>query len=179
MEFLREIAHLRPRSNVFGSLLRVRSEASFAVHQFFRDRDFFQVHTPILTTNDCEGAAGELFQVTANTAASNPSAVATGGRGAHYFGQPTYLTVSGQLHAEIAVCALAKVYTFGPTFRAEDSNTRRHLSEFWMVEAEQAFVGSVGELSEVVEENVRFVTKQVLARCPSEINLFNQWVCHL
>jgi len=157
-----------------GAVLRVRSAASFGIHQFFKDRDFFLVNTPILTTNDCEGA-GELFQVSTSKAAKKdhgPQDPSQPG----YFGQPTFLTVSGQLHAEIVACALSKVYTFGPTFRAEDSNTKRHLSEFWMLEAEQAHLNSLEELTALARDNLKATAQYVLSQCPDEVAFFNQWV---
>jgi len=133
-EFLREIAHLRPRSNLFGCVFRVRSRLAFAVHQFFQERGFAYVHTPIITGSDCEGA-GELFRVT-TLDLKNPPRREDGeiDSAKDFFARPTYLTVSGQLEAEAFACALSKVYTFGPTFRAENSNTSRHASEFWMIE---------------------------------------------
>src|SRR6184192_542781 len=138
-EFLREIAHLRPRSNLFGCVFRVRSRLAFAVHQFFQERGFYYVHTPIITGSDCEGA-GELFRVTAIDC-KNPPRTKNGeiDYAQDFFARPTYLTVSGQLEAEAFALALSKVYTFGPTFRAENSNTSRHTSEFWMIEPEMAF----------------------------------------
>src|SRR5437899_6663063 len=139
-EFLREIAHLRPRSNLFSSIFRVRSRLAFAVHQFFQERGFVYVHTPIITGSDCEGA-GELFRVsTIDPAAAEPRTVdGEIDYTKDFFARPTYLTVSGQLEAEALALALSKVYTFGPTFRAENSNTSRHASEFWMIEPEMAF----------------------------------------
>src|SRR5438552_14078454 len=132
-EFLREIAHLRPRSNLFSSILRVRSRLAFSVHQFFQERGFVYVHTPIITGSDCEGA-GELFRVTALDS-KNPPRRPNGeiDYARDFFGRSTYLTVSGQLEAEAFACALSKVYTFGPTFRAENSNTSRHANEFWVI----------------------------------------------
>src|SRR5256886_10965445 len=145
-EFLREIAHLRPRSNLFGCVFRVRSRLAFAVHQFFQDRGFIYVHTPIITGSDCEGA-GELFRVTTIDAKKVPRT--THGEIDYtkdFFARPTYLTVSGQLEAEAFALALSKVYTFGPTFRAENSNTSRHASEFWMIEPEMAFCDLDGNM---------------------------------
>src|SRR6478609_6225323 len=138
-EFLREIAHLRPRSNLFGAIFRVRSRLAFAIHQFFQERGFVYVHTPIVTGSDCEGA-GELFRVTSFDL-KNPPRRPDGSidYAQDFFARSTYLTVSGQLEAEAFACALTKVYTFGPTFRAENSNTSRHASEFWMIEPEMAF----------------------------------------
>src|SRR5678815_2612798 len=138
-EFLREISHLRPRSNLFGCVFRVRSRLAFAIHKFFQERGFVYVHTPIITGSDCEGA-GELFRVT-TLDGKNPPRLPDGeiDRARDFFARRTYLTVSGQLEAEAFACALSKVYTFGPTFRAENSNTSRHASEFWMIEPEMAF----------------------------------------
>src|SRR5690349_18485724 len=135
-EFLREIAHLRPRSNLFGSVFRVRSRLAFAIHQFFQERGFVYVHTPIITGSDCEGA-GELFRIT-TIDAKNPPRTGDGAidYARDFFARSTFLTVSGQLEAEAFACALSKVYTFGPTFRAENSNTSRHANEFWMIEPE-------------------------------------------
>src|ERR1700730_7889048 len=145
-EFLREIAHLRPRSNLFGSVFRVRSRLAFAIHAFFQERGFVYVHTPIITGSDCEGA-GELFRVTAIDAKSPPRTA--GGEidyAKDFFARPTFLTVSGQLEAEAFALALSKVYTFGPTFRAENSNTSRHSNEFWMIEPEMAFCDLNGNM---------------------------------
>src|SRR5437868_12573351 len=138
-EFLREIAHLRPRSNLFGCIFRVRSRLAFAIHQFFQERGFYYIHTPIITGSDCEGA-GELFRVT-SIDATNPPRKPDGSIDytRDFFGRSTYLTVSGQLEAEAFAAALTNVYTFGPTFRAENSNTSRHANEFWMIEPEMAF----------------------------------------
>src|SRR6476620_8411583 len=145
-EFLREIAHLRPRSNLFGCVFRVRSRLAFAIHQFFQERGFVYVHTPIITGSDCEGA-GELFRVT-SIDPNQPPRRADGeiDYGRDFFGRSTYLTVSGQLEAEAFACALSKVYTFGPTFRAENSNTSRHANEFWMIEPEMAFTDLNGNM---------------------------------
>src|SRR5215470_17894006 len=159
-EFLREIAHLRPRSNLFGSVFRVRSRLAFAVHQFFQERGFVYVHTPIITGSDCEGA-GELFRVTTLNAADMPRNT----RGEvdfsrDFFARSTYLTVSGQLEAEALALALSKVYTFGPTFRAENSNTSRHASEFWMIEPEMAFTDLNGNM-DLAEEIVKYLVRDI------------------
>src|SRR5246500_5235885 len=138
MEFLRTIAHLRPRSNLFGAVFRVRSRLAFAVHQFFQQRDFVYVHTPIITGSDCEGA-GELFRVTTLKSLQDKPET-------DFFSKPTYLTVSGQLEGEAFACALSNIYTFGPTFRAENSNTARHAAEFWMIEPEMAFCDLAGDM---------------------------------
>src|SRR6266536_6370924 len=138
-EFLREIAHLRPRSNLFGCVFRVRSRLAFAIHQFFQVRVFYYIHTPIITGSDCEGA-GELFRVTDIDAKNTPRRPSGDiDYAKDFFARSTYLTVSGQLEAEAFASALSKVYTFGPTFRAENSNTSRHANEFWMIEPEMAF----------------------------------------
>ncbi|MFC1597875.1 amino acid--tRNA ligase-related protein, partial [Planctomycetota bacterium] len=137
-EFLRTIAHLRPRTNTFGAVARVRNCVSSSIHQFFQEEGFLYVHTPIITASDCEGA-GEMFQVTTLDLANPPKLSGSVDFTQDFFDRPSYLTVSGQLEAEIFACALSKVYTFGPTFRAENSNTSRHLAEFWMVEPEMAF----------------------------------------
>uniref|UniRef100_UPI00398E8470 asparaginyl-tRNA synthetase isoform X2 n=1 Tax=Pristiophorus japonicus TaxID=55135 RepID=UPI00398E8470 len=141
LEYMRQFPHLRCKTNVFSSLLRIRSEASAAIHSFFKDNGFVHIHTPIITSNDCEGA-GELFQVepASNTAEKNDNS--------HFFDVPSFLTVSGQLHLEVMTGAFTQVYTFGPTFRAENSQTRRHLAEFYMVEAELAFTESLKDIME-------------------------------
>src|SRR5436190_2249381 len=145
-EFLREIAHLRPRSNLFSSVFRVRSRLAFAVHQFFQEQGFLYVHTPIITGSDCEGA-GELFRVT-SLDLKNPPQRLDGSidYAQDFFARSTYLTVSGQLEAEAFACALTKVYTFGPTFRAENSNTSRHANEFWTIELEMACLELPGDM---------------------------------
>src|SRR5438477_4978143 len=145
-EFLREIAHLRPRSNLFGCVFRVRSRLAFAIHQFFQQRGFYYIHTPIITGSDCEGA-GELFRVTAIDC-KNPPRQASGDidYARDFFGRSTYLTVSGQLEAEALASALSTVYTFGPTFRAENSNTSRLANQFWMIEPEMAFTDLNGNM---------------------------------
>ncbi|PYK56433.1 MAG: asparagine--tRNA ligase, partial [Verrucomicrobia bacterium] len=167
-EFLREIAHLRPRSNLFSSVFRVRSRLAFAVHQFFQDRGFVYVHTPIITGSDCEGA-GELFRVTTLDAEKIPRM----GDGKidyakDFFARPTYLTVSGQLEAEAFALALSRVYTFGPTFRAENSNTSRHASEFWMIEPEMAFCDLNGNM-DLAEEFVKYLVAYGREHCPDEM----------
>src|SRR5437870_12204123 len=159
-EFLREIAHLRPRSNLFGCVFRVRSRLAFAIHQFFQERGFYYIHTPIITGSDCEGA-GELFRVTTIDAKKVPRT--THGEIDYtkdFFARPTYLTVSGQLEAEAFALALSKVYTFGPTFRAENSNTSRHASEFWMIEPEMAFCDLDGNM-DLAEEMVKYLIVDV------------------
>jgi asparaginyl-tRNA synthetase len=174
-EFLREIAHLRPRSNLFGSVFRVRSRLAFAIHQFFQERGFVYVHTPIITGSDCEGA-GELFRVT-TIDPINPPRTAAGGidYAKDFFARCTYLTVSGQLEVEAFACALSKVYTFGPTFRAENSNTSRHANEFWMIEPEMAFC-DLGCNMDTAEELVKYLIRDIRANCPDEIELFGKFV---
>jgi asparaginyl-tRNA synthetase len=174
-EFLREIAHLRPRSNLFGSVFRVRSRLAFASHQFFQERGFVYVHTPIITGSDCEGA-GELFRVTSIDPANPPRLPNAGIDYAHdFFGRSTYLTVSGQLEAEAFACALSKVYTFGPTFRAENSNTSRHANEFWMIEPEMAFCDLEGDM-DLAEELVKYLVRDIREKCPDELGLFVKFV---
>ena len=172
-EFMREIAHLRPRSNLFSSVFRVRSRLAFAVHQFFQERGFVYVHTPIITGSDCEGA-GELFRVTTLDAADMPrTAKGEVDYTKDFFARPTYLTVSGQLEAEAFALALSKVYTFGPTFRAENSNTSRHASEFWMIEPEMAFCDLNGNM-DLAEKFVKYLIADAREHCPEEMELFAQ-----
>ena len=174
-EFLREIAHLRPRSNLFGCVFRVRSRLAFAIHQFFHERGFVYVHTPIITGSDCEGA-GELFRVT-TIDCKNPPRTNEGqiDFAKDFFARQTYLTVSGQLEAEAFALALSRVYTFGPTFRAENSNTSRHASEFWMVEPEMAFCDLNGNM-DLAEEIVKYLIVDVRKHCPEEMELFAKFV---
>jgi asparaginyl-tRNA synthetase len=174
-EFLREIAHLRPRSNLFGSVFRVRSRLAFAIHQFFQERGFVYVHTPIITGSDCEGA-GELFRIT-TIDPTNPPRRDNGSidYAKDFFARCTYLTVSGQLEAEAFACALKNVYTFGPTFRAENSNTSRHANEFWMIEPEMAFC-DLGCNMDVAEELVKYLIADIRGNCPDEIELFAKFV---
>ena len=174
-EFLREIAHLRPRSNLFGCVFRVRSRLAFAIHQFFQERGFVYVHTPIITGSDCEGA-GELFRVT-TLDPKNPPHLPDGeiDDAKDFFARRTYLTVSGQLEAEAFACALSKVYTFGPTFRAENSNTSRHANEFWMIEPEMAFCDLQGDM-DLAEELVKYLVRDIRENCPDEIGLFAKFV---
>ena len=183
-EFLRTIAHLRPRTNKFGAMFRIRSEAAFAVHEYFREHGFFHIHTPILTGSDCEGA-GELFRVTTlpvegvplpkdvKSAKNCPPDVNLFEE--DFFGRECNLTVSGQLEAENLALALGKVYTFGPTFRAENSNTPRHCAEFWMIEPEVAFADLISNM-DLAEDCTREVVRRVLRRCSQDIDLFNRFV---
>jgi asparaginyl-tRNA synthetase len=175
-EFLREIAHLRPRSNLFSSIFRVRSRLAFAVHQFFQERGFVFIHTPIITSSDCEGA-GELFRVTTLDPAAAELRTTDGeiDYTKDFFARPTYLTVSGQLEAEALALALSKVYTFGPTFRAENSNTSRHASEFWMIEPEMAFCDLKGNM-DLAEEFVKYLIADARKDCPDEMELFAKFV---
>jgi asparaginyl-tRNA synthetase len=173
-EFLREIAHLRPRSNLFGCVFRVRSRLAFAIHQFFHERGFVHVHTPIITGSDCEGA-GELFRVTTIDPKNPPRTEGEIDYTQDFFARQAYLTVSGQLEAEAFACALSKVYTFGPTFRAENSNTSRHASEFWMIEPEMAFCDLNGDM-DLAEEIVKYLIVDVRKNCAEELDLFAKFV---
>lgn len=173
MEFLRDIAHLRPRSNTFGAVFRVRNALSFAIHRFFQERGFLYIHTPVITASDAEGA-GEMFGVTTLDLLSLPRTPSGEiDYSADFFGQPVFLTVSGQLEAEIFALAFSNVYTFGPTFRAENSNTPRHLAEFWMVEPEIAFCDLIDDC-QVAEDFLKFVITAVLDTCQSDLEFFNQ-----
>lgn len=172
-EYLREIAHLRPRATTFGAVFRVRSALSFAIHRFFRERGFLYVHTPIITTSDCEGA-GAMFGVTTLDLANVPRTPESEVDFGHdFFGTPAYLTVSGQLEGEIYASAFTNVYTFGPTFRAENSNTPRHLAEFWMVEPEMAFCDLEGDMA-LAEEFLKYIIRYLLEHCGSDLAFFNQ-----
>ncbi|QQL44656.1 asparagine--tRNA ligase [Sulfuriroseicoccus oceanibius] len=168
-EFLRSISHLRPRTNLFGAAFRLRSKISYAVNRFFNERDFVQVHTPIITASDCEGA-GELFRVTTLEGDIDKQPASE-----DFFGKKTYLTVSGQLEAETFACALGKVYTFGPTFRAENSNTTRHAAEFWMIEPEMAFTDLKGDM-DLAEEFVQAMVRAALDECGDDLAFFNRFV---
>jgi asparaginyl-tRNA synthetase len=170
-EFLRGVAHLRPRTNTIGAVLRVRNAAACAIHDFFQERGFVWLHSPIITASDAEGA-GELFRVTTLDAADPPRA--EGGEvdfARDFFGRETYLTVSGQLQAEIGALALTNIYCFGPTFRAENSNTSRHLAEFWMVEPEMAFCDLTGNM-DLAEAFLKSLFRAVLERCPDDMAFF-------
>ena len=171
-EYLREIAHLRPRTNTFGSVMRVRSRLAYAIHQFFNDRGFVYLNTPIVTTSDCEGA-GEMFQVTTLDLTNPPKVDGKIDYGQDFFGEKTSLTVSGQLEGEIYALALSEIYTFGPTFRAENSNTSRHLSEFWMVEPEMAFYDLDDDMG-LAEEFIKYLLADVLENCYEDMEFFNQ-----
>jgi asparaginyl-tRNA synthetase len=173
LEFLREIAHLRPRTNTFGAMARVRNQAAYNIHRFFQERDFKYIQTPMITASDAEGA-GSMFRVTTLDLANPPRVNNLVDASQDFFGKPTFLTVSGQLEAEIFALALSDVYTFGPTFRAENSNTARHLAEFWMVEPEVAFCDLDG-LAELAEDFLKDVFSSLLSQCPEDLAFFNQW----
>lgn len=170
-EFLRTIAHLRPRTNKYGAAFRIRSELSYAIHRFFRQRGFKYIHTPILTGSDCEGA-GEMFRVTTSSGAADAAEVDFK---EDFFGKAANLTVSGQLNVEMFALALGDVYTFGPTFRAENSNTRRHAAEFWMLEPEMAFCDLTGNM-ELAEELVQSLVAFVMDECGEDLGLFGRFV---
>ncbi len=173
-EFLRGIAHLRPRTNKYGAMFRIRSEAAFAVHSFFRERGFYYIHTPILSGSDCEGA-GDLFRVTTHPLLPPPGTSLEALREADFFGREAMLTVSGQLEAEALAQSLGKVYTFGPTFRAENSNTPRHAAEFWMIEPEMAFAELTDNMA-LAEDFIKECIKRVLESCADDIALFASFV---
>lgn len=174
-EYLRTIAHLRPRTNKYGAAFRVRSELSFAIHKFFNDRGFRYVHTPIITGSDCEGA-GEMFQVTTldlNNVPKLPDGSIDYSQ--DFFGKAAHLTVSGQLNGEMYALGLGDIYTFGPTFRAENSNTTRHAAEFWMIEPEMAFADIYDDM-DLAEDMVRTCVKHVMDKCPDDLALFDKFV---
>lgn len=164
-EFLREMSHLRPRTNALGAVGRVRSRLCYAVHNFFQSRDFVQVHTPVITTSDCEGA-GEMFQIITGQEKSAED---------HFFGRSAGLTVSGQLQAEVFALSLGDVYTFGPTFRAENSNTSRHLAEFWMLEPEMAFCDLQGN-RRIAEEMLKYLLEDAMQNCSEDMQLFDKFI---
>lgn len=179
MEFLREIAHLRARGNTFGAVFRVRAEATQAVHRFFHERGFHYIHTPVITASDCEGA-GQMFAVStlvevqeSHAEAGAKAKLRTPDFGQDFFGKPAYLTVSGQLEAETFALGMTNVYTFGPTFRAENSNTSRHLAEFWMLEPEMAFCDLEGDMR-LAEEFLRYIIQHLMDRCADDLAFFNQ-----
>lgn len=174
-EYLRTISHLRPRTNTFQAVFRVRSLAAYAIHKYFQERNFVYVHTPLITGSDCEGA-GEMFQVTTLDLENVPKTEE--GKvdySQDFFCKPTNLTVSGQLDAETYAFAFRNVYTFGPTFRAENSNTTRHAAEFWMIEPEMAFCDLKGDM-DVAEAMIKHIIRTVMEKCPDEINFFNSFV---
>ncbi|NWY00774.1 SYNM protein, partial [Nothoprocta ornata] len=169
LEYVRQFPHLRCRNNTLGSLLRVRSEATAAIHSFFKENSYVHIHTPIITSNDCEGA-GELFKVeTSNEAMESAEKN-------HFFDVPAFLTVSGQLHLEVMAGAFTHVFTFGPTFRAENSQSRRHLAEFYMVEAELSFTESLQDITQVMEDLLKTATSTVLSKCPHDVELFHKYI---
>ncbi len=173
LEFLREKAHLRPRSNTFGAVARVRNQVCKSIHDFFQEQGFLYVHTPIITASDCEGA-GQMFRVTTLDLGKLPrDEKGNIDYSKDFFGRPTYLTVSGQLEAEIFACALGKVYTFGPTFRAENSNTTRHLAEFWMIEPEMAFYELTDNM-DLAEAFLKRICRDVLEKCPEDMHFFQE-----
>jgi len=177
-EFLRTVAHLRPRTNKYSAMLRIRSELSFAIHKYFRDNGFFYVHTPIITSSDCEGA-GEMFSVSSFDIGNIKNLPVDSNGNVDFskdlFARRTYLTVSGQLEGETLALGLGKIYTFGPTFRAENSNTYRHASEFWMVEPEMAFYDITDDM-ELAEDFVKLITKHIVENCSMDIELFAKFV---
>src|SRR5262249_23858376 len=171
-EFLRTIAHLRPRTSTFGAVARVRNQVSRSIHDFFQEQGFLYINPPIITASDCEGA-GQMFKVTTLDLANLPRQPAGADFAQDFFHKPALLTVSGQLEAEIYACALGKVYTFGPTFRAENSNTSRHLAEFWMVEPEMAFY-DLNDNMDLAEAFIKRIIKDVLERCPEDMQFFKE-----
>ena len=175
LEFLRTMTHLRPRTNTFQAVFRVRSLIAYAIHQFFQERDFVYVHTPLITGSDCEGA-GEMFQVT-TLDLKNPPMTEDGevDFSQDFFNKPTNLTVSGQLNGETFAMAFRNIYTFGPTFRAENSNTTRHAAEFWMIEPEIAFADLEDDMT-LAEDMIKYIISYVLEYAPEEMNFFNQFV---
>jgi len=186
LEYLRSIAHLRPRTNTFGAMARVRNACAMATHLFFQGQGFFYLHTPLITASDCEGA-GEMFQVTTllkNGAAklSDVPLIKQDNKttdridySQDFFGKPAFMTVSGQLNGEMYATALGKIYTFGPTFRAENSHTSRHLAEFWMIEPEMAFVDLDGNM-DIAEAYLKFVVQYVFDQCSEDLEFFDKWV---
>ena len=172
LEFLRSIAHLRPRTNTFGAVLRIRHAMAFAIHKYFNDKGFVYLHTPLITASDCEGA-GEMFQVT-TLDLNNPPRKEDGSidYSQDFFGKQTSLTVSGQLEGELGAMALGEIYTFGPTFRAENSNTPRHLAEFWMIEPEMAFY-EIEDNMELAEDFIKYLVKYALDNCMDDLQFLN------
>jgi len=171
-EFLRTIAHLRPRTNTFGAIARARNCVCRSIHDFFQEEGFLYIHTPIITASDCEGA-GEMFQVTTLDLENVPKLGPQVDFARDFFQRRAFLTVSGQLEGEIFACALGKIYTFGPTFRAENSNTTRHLAEFWMVEPEMAFY-DLDDNMDLAERFLKRIFRDVLEKCPEDIQFFQQ-----
>lgn len=173
MEFLRDIAHLRPRTNTFGAVLRIRHNMAFAIHKYFNDKGFFYWHSPLITASDCEGA-GEMFQVTTLDQDNLPRTEE--GKidySQDFFGESTFLTVSGQLEGELGATSIGKIYTFGPTFRAENSNTPRHLAEFWMIEPEMAFY-DITDNMDLAEDFIKYLVRYALENCKDDIEFLNK-----
>src|SRR5690348_6612302 len=172
MEFLREIAHLRPRTNTFGAVFRVRNALAFAIHRFFQERGFLYIQAPVITASDAEGA-GAMFGVTTLDLMNVPrTPEGKPDYSQDFFGRPTYLTVSGQLEAEIMALTFSQVYTFAPTFRAEDSNTPRHAAEFWMIEPEMAFY-DLDDNRQLAEDFIKYQIRFVMERCPDDLAFFD------
>nr|XP_020827949.1 probable asparagine--tRNA ligase, mitochondrial isoform X3 [Phascolarctos cinereus] len=167
LQYIRQYPHLRCRTNALASILRVRSEATDAIHSFFKANGYLHIHTPVITSNDCEGA-GELFQVEPSSKVKK--------QGKNFFGVPAFLTVSAQLHLEVMSGAFTQVFTFGPTFRAENSQSRRHLAEFYMVEAEMSFVESLQDIMQVMETLFKSTTEAVLSNCPEDVELLHKFI---
>lgn len=175
MEFLREIAHLRPRTNTFSAVLRIRHAMAFAIHKYFNDKGFYYLHTPIITSSDAEGA-GEMFHVTTFDLANVPiNKDGTVNFSDDFFGKPTNLTVSGQLEGELGALALGEIYTFGPTFRAENSNTPRHLAEFWMIEPEMAFY-DLNDNMDLAEDFLKYLIRYALENCEDDLEFLNKMI---
>jgi asparaginyl-tRNA synthetase len=175
MEFLREIAHLRPRTNTFGCIFRIRHAMAYAIHKYFNDNGFVYMHTPIITASDCEGA-GAMFQVTTLDLNNPPKEKDNSiDYSKDFFGRQTSLTVSGQLEGELGALALGEIYTFGPTFRAENSNTPRHLAEFWMIEPEMAFYDIVDNM-DLAEDFIKYLVKYALENCAADIEFLNNMI---
>lgn len=173
-EFLREIAHLRPRTNTFGAVNRIRSKLAYAIHKYYQERGFYYIHTPIISASDCEGA-GDLFHVSAFDLKNIPLKDGEIDWDSDFFGTETFLAVSGQLEAELIATALGDVYTFGPTFRAENSNTSRHASEFWMIEPEMAWAEQEDNM-DLAEDFVKFLFRYALEECSEEMDFFAKWI---
>ncbi len=174
MEFLRSIAYLRPRANTFQAVFRVRSVAAYAIHKYFQDRNYIYVHTPLLTTADCEGS-DQMFKVTTLDMNKLPMKDGSVDFSKDLFNKQTFITGSGQLHGETFALAFSKIYTFGPTFRSENSNTKTHANEFWMIEPEIAFA-DINDLMDIEEDFLKYIVKYVLDNCPDEINFFDKFV---
>ena len=173
-EFLREIAHLRPRTNTFGAVGRIKSKLAYAIHKYYQERGFYYVHTPLITESDCEGA-GDLFRVTTLDLDNLPRKEGKIDWDADFFGSETFLAVSGQLEGELMATALGDIYTFGPTFRAENSNSSRHASEFWMIEPEMAWAESEDNM-DLAEDFLKYLFRFALEECADDMAFFNQWV---